>query len=500
MGVKNDAQSVLDSAWNHFQLGSTDFDDDLLPSMLDVLPVGVCVADGGLIVYGNRAASSLLERRVKSGLKLEVFVKRHHIYRVGSDELYPVDQLPLARATSGASCYADDLEVRREGRSVRFAMRAAPLCDRAGSVQFTVATLHDSGTAVEGGDEPPLTVPSPSSPRASGLAPAIHGALLGALPHGASSNGSATNGASLNGASIDAGLSNAPPALGSESLMPGSEVRVARNLEAIGELAAGVAHEINTPMQYIGDNTAFLDVTVRRLLDLAGSFERLVAVCRSGQLPSDEILGECERDLTQRRLAFLRTQAPAAIEQTISGIDQVRSIVQALKEFSHPGDDEAVPVDVNRLIRMATTVTRNAWRYAAELSLELCEDPPAVNGYPQEIGQVLINLIVNAAHAIEERLAGESERRLGKIVVRTRAVGDDVVIEIADDGAGIPEAVRDRIMNPFFTTKPAGKGTGQGLALAQRVVVERHQGHLSFETEVGVGTTFFIVLPRRRDG
>jgi signal transduction histidine kinase len=450
LGVKSDAQSVIGGAlaWNQFQLGSSEFDDELLPSLLDAMSVGVCLAaDTGTLVFGNRAASALLGRRVKSGVALEALAKRYGIYRAGTEDLYPAEELPLARAARGESCSADDLELHRGAGRVRLVMQAAPLCDRSGRLRFVVATLRDK------------------APEAAGVSPA----------------------------------SAAPDEGSQESLVPGSEVRTSRNLEALGELTAGVAHEINTPMQYIGDNTAFLDITVRRLLELAGSFERLLDACRGGQLPSDQLLSECQRELTQRRVGFLRTQAPAAIEQTIEGIDQVRSIVQALKEFSHPGEDAPVPVDINRLVQMASTVTRNAWRYVAELELELCEPPPIVDGYPQELGQVLINLIVNAAHAIEERAAGASDRRLGKIAIRTRANANDIELEVSDDGAGIPEAVRDRIMNPFFTTKPAGKGTGQGLPLAQRVIVDRHQGRLSFETEVGVGTTFHIVLPGRRD-
>jgi signal transduction histidine kinase len=454
LGVKSDAKSVIGGAvaWNAFRHGESDFDADLLPSLLDALPVGVCLAaDTGTLVFGNRAASTLLGRSVKSGLALDALAQRHGIYRAGTDELYPAEQLPLALAARGDACFADDLEVGRGQERTRLAMQATPLRDRAGNLRFVLATIRESATPAD----------------------AI--------------------------AAASVATSSAPPAHKQDSHSPGSEIRVSRNLEAIGELAAGVAHEINTPMQYIGDNTAFLDVTVRRLLDLAGSFERLLGVCRSGQAPSDQLLAECERELTQRRLAFLRTQAPVAIEQTIEGIDQVRSIVQALKEFSHPGEDSPVPVDINRLVRMATTVTRNAWRYAAELSLELCDPSPTVNGYPQELGQVLINLIVNAAHAIEERVAGEGDRRLGKISIRTRMSSNEVEIGVTDDGAGIPEAVRDRIMNPFFTTKPAGKGTGQGLPLAQRVIVDRHQGRLSFETDVGVGTTFHIVLPGHPD-
>jgi signal transduction histidine kinase len=450
LGGKSDAQSAGGGAlaWNQFQLGSSEFDDDLLPSLLDAMPVGVCLtADTGTLIVGNRAASALLGQRLKAGVTLEMLAERCGIYRSGTDELYPAEELPLARAARGEGCSADDLELRRGPLRVRLVMQAAPLCDRSGRPRFAVATLRESAAAAAS--------PSPAS--------------------------------------------NAPHERGLESVMPGSEIRTSRNLEALGELTAGVAHEINTPMQYIGDNTAFLDVTVRRLLELTSSFERLLDACRGGQLPSEQMLSQCERELAQRRVCFLRSQAPAAIEQTIEGIDQVRSIVQALKEFSHPGEDVPVPVDINRLVQMASTVTRNAWRYAAELDLELCQPPPIVNGYPQELGQVLINLIVNAAHAIEERAAGETDRRLGKITIRTRASADDVEIEVSDDGAGIPEAVRDRIMNPFFTTKPAGKGTGQGLPLAQRVIVERHRGRLSFETEVGVGTTFHIVLPGRRD-
>jgi signal transduction histidine kinase len=268
-----------------------------------------------------------------------------------------------------------------------------------------------------------------------------------------------------------------------------------RNLETIGELAAGVAHEINTPMQYIGDNTSFLGVTLRRLLDVVGSFERLIEASRTGQPVSLELVRECERELTRGRLPFLREQAPIAVEQMLGGVEQVRTIVQALKEFSHPGDERPVLVDVNNLARMASTITRNAWRYAADLTLDLCDTPRRVRGFPQELGQVLINLIVNAAHAVEERNAQTGSVRHGKIIIRTRSEGDRVELEVEDDGNGIPDEIRARVMEPFFTTKPAGKGTGQGLPLVRRVVEERHRGTLSFDTRVGNGTRFRVVLP-----
>jgi signal transduction histidine kinase len=439
LGSKGEAQAVVREAptWSQFQHGSLELGSELLPTILEALPIGIFIATAqGTAFQCNRMAATLLGRRITSGLPLASFAQRHAIYRAGSGELYPTELLPILRATRGEACAATDLELQRPAGALRLTMQAAPVCDRAGRVIFAVATLV----------EQPLPA-LPSSP---------------------------------------------PPY--AESSVPGSGVRAARNLETIGELAAGVAHEINTPMQYIGDNTAFLGVTVRRLLDLAASFERLVKACSGGQAPSPEVVSECERELTQRRLHYLREQAPLAIEQTQSGIDQVRAIVQALKEFSHPGEDEPVLVDINRLVNMATTVTRNAWRYVAELNLELAEDLQPVRGYPQELGQVLINLIVNAAHALEER-AETNERHPGTITIRTRSCGDHVEIDVADDGTGIPDAVRDRIMSPFFTTKPVGKGTGQGLPLARKVIVERHQGRLSFESKVGLGTTFTIVLP-----
>lgn len=276
------------------------------------------------------------------------------------------------------------------------------------------------------------------------------------------------------------------------------ELQQAQQLAGIGQLAAGVAHEINTPMQYIGDNTSFLHVTVKRLLDLASSFERLVQSCRAGG-PNPGELDRCEQEISKSRLSFLREQAPLAIEQSSSGIDQVRAIVQALKEFSHPGSDEAQQMDLNHLARTATTVTRNSWRYHAELELDLCEDLPPVQGHPQAFGQVLINLIVNAADAIEARCAALQNGQTGKIAIRTRALADSVELQVEDNGTGIPESIRQKVMEPFFTTKGVGKGTGQGLPLAYATIVEQHAGKFFFTSEVGRGTTFFIQVPKAEE-
>jgi len=255
-----------------------------------------------------------------------------------------------------------------------------------------------------------------------------------------------------------------------------------------------VAHEINTPMQYIGDNTRFLHVTVQRLLDLGLAFEELVRSCRQGG-PTTTELDRHEQELKKCRLSFLREHAPLAIEQSTSGVDQVRTIVQALKEFSHPGHDEPVLLDVNRLAQVATTVTRNAWRYHAEVSFELAEILPPVSGNPQALGQVLINLIVNAADAIESQSAVSGVARPGRIVIRSCVRADCVELQLEDNGIGIPDAIRERVMEPFFTTKGVGKGTGQGLALAYSTIVEKHAGKFFFQSQLGRGTTFFIQLP-----
>jgi len=400
---------------------------DLPSTVLDALPLAVYVATPpALVAYCNRAAIDLLGQAPQPGFPLASLIETCAIYRAGTGQAYPHDDLPLYRALRGEASSAEDLELQR-AQAVPLVMEAVPIFDRTGRVQMAIATLSRKTTS-----------------------------------------------------ETDADVSSSVGR---------------RNLETIGELAAGVAHEINTPMQYIGDNTSFLGVTLRRLLDVVGSFERLIEASRTGQPVAAELVRDCERELARGRLPFLREQAPIAVEQMLGGVEQVRSIVQALKEFSHPGDDKPVLVDVNNLAKMASTITRNAWRYAADLTLELCEYPRRVRGFPQELGQVLINLIVNAAHAVEDRNAQTGAVRHGKIVIRTRSEGDRVELEVEDDGAGIPDEIRARVMEPFFTTKPAGKGTGQGLPLVRRVVEERHHGVLSFDTRVGEGTRFRVVLP-----
>lgn len=269
-----------------------------------------------------------------------------------------------------------------------------------------------------------------------------------------------------------------------------SQLKQAQKLESIGQLAAGIAHEINTPIQYIGDNTAFLRDVFRGVGDALARYRRAAL--------SPEALRDAERFAREADIEFLLEEAPKAITQTLDGVAQVARIVKAMKEFSHPSGEEKSPVDLNRALENVVAVARNEWKYVAEVGLDLAADLPPVDGLAGELNQVFLNLLVNAAHAVRE--GGGGGANTGVIRIRTRQVGDAVEVRIADSGCGIPADIRDRVFDPFFTTKPVGQGTGQGLAIAHAVVVQRHGGSLAFESEVGRGTTFIVRLPVRDAG
>jgi signal transduction histidine kinase len=191
-------------------------------------------------------------------------------------------------------------------------------------------------------------------------------------------------------------------------------------------------------------------------------------------------------------LEFITAEVPRAIDQSLDGARRVAKIVRAMKEFSHPDSAEKTATDINKAIESTITVARNEWKYVSEVVKEFDASLPAVVCYPGDINQVVLNLIVNAAHAIKDQV---KEGEKGQITVRTQNQGELVQISVTDTGSGIPEAIRNRVFDPFFTTKEVGKGTGQGLALAYTVVVKKHGGKIWFETEVGKGTTFFLTLP-----
>ncbi len=266
------------------------------------------------------------------------------------------------------------------------------------------------------------------------------------------------------------------------------DLRQAQKLESIGALAAGIAHEINTPIQFVGDSAHFLSEAWEDVSGVLGAYEDLLAAVESGRDPKASI-EKVAQTTEEADLDFLREEVPDAVERTLEGVGRVSSIVKAMKEFSHPGGAETAPSDLNASIETTLTVARNEYKYIAELETELGDLPMVVCSIG-DVNQVILNLVVNAAHAIE---ATGKER--GRIVVRSRHEGEWVVVEVEDDGGGIPDEVRSRIFDPFFTTKEVGKGSGQGLAIARNVVVDKHGGDLRFDVREGVGTTFRVELP-----
>jgi PAS domain S-box-containing protein len=272
-----------------------------------------------------------------------------------------------------------------------------------------------------------------------------------------------------------------------------SQLAQAQKLESIGLLAAGIAHEINTPIQYVGDNILFLRESFHDLSTLLEHYAALYRMCRDGTLTAS-VLRQIDATAAAIDVDYLLAEIPTAIQQSLEGVERVATIVRAMKEFSHPGTKEKVSVDLNKAIENTITVARNEWKYVAEMATDLDPDLPLVPCVPGELNQVILNILVNAAHALGD-VVGDGTREKGTITVSTRQVGEAVEIRIADTGPGIPEAIRDKIFDPFFTTKEVGKGTGQGLAIAHTVVVEQHGGQLTFETTEGEGTTFIIRLP-----
>ena len=269
------------------------------------------------------------------------------------------------------------------------------------------------------------------------------------------------------------------------------ELLAGRHMALLGTLAAGVAHEINTPVQFVGDSIHFLRDAATDLLDLLGKLQDLRHAALEGR-PLDEVVRAAAKAEEAADLPYVRQNMPQAFETCINGLNQVATIVRSLKDFSHPSEKEMVPTDLNRTVQNALTIATSEYKYVARLEMELGDLPP-VTCHANEIGQAVLNIAVNAAHAIGDVVQGSD--RKGVITVRTWREGDSAVIAIHDTGGGIPENVRARIFDPFFTTKEVGKGTGQGLAIACAAVKGRHKGHLTFETKMGEGTTFFIRLP-----
>lgn len=270
----------------------------------------------------------------------------------------------------------------------------------------------------------------------------------------------------------------------------------AQKLEAIGQLAAGIAHEINTPIQYVAGNLGFIKTAFAKLQTVLDSYASLYRAAKLGE-NLDMVTADVTRTLETMQLDFLLGEVPQAIDDSQEGVDKVTTIVRAMKQFSHPDIEEMKAVDVNAAIKNTVAVARNEWKYDSELHLELAEDLPHVFCVPGDFNQAVLNVLVNAAHANTDMASKRGGK--GSIAISTALSGESVEIRISDTGSGIPKNIQDKIFNPFFTTKEVGRGTGQGLAITHSIV-DKHGGSIFFESTPGKGTTFVLLFPLEPPG
>lgn len=271
-----------------------------------------------------------------------------------------------------------------------------------------------------------------------------------------------------------------------------SELIQAQKMESLGVLSGGIAHEINTPVQYVGDNIRFLETSFSELQPVFEKFKSLIEAEKQ-QNVSPELIKETDDAVQEADVEFLLSEMPLAIEQSLEGVAQISEIVQAIKEFSHPDSKEKTVVDINHALKTTISVARNQWKYVADVETEFDDTLPSLMGLPGELNQVFLNLLGNAAHAIEDANADEETK--GRIKISTRRDGENMTIEISDSGCGIPADKIEKIFDPFFTTKEPGRGTGQGLSISHNIIKNKHGGDLTVSSVVGEGTTFAISLP-----
>jgi PAS domain S-box-containing protein len=275
------------------------------------------------------------------------------------------------------------------------------------------------------------------------------------------------------------------------------QLQLAQKMESIGRLAAGVAHEINTPTQFIADNTHFLTEAFERVRTVLEQYRALrdQASGQPGYAPALAAVAAAEE---HAEIDYLLGEVPRCLQQSLDGLARVARIVCSLKEFAHPNSPECVPADLNHAIETSVLVSRHEWKYVAEVATELDPALPPVPCVVDEFNQVVLNLIINAAHAIGDALKTRRGGVLGRITIRTKLAAPWALVEVEDTGTGIDPAIIGRIFEPFFTTKAVGKGTGQGLAIVRTVIVSHHHGQVDVESEPGRGAKFIIRLPLAR--
>jgi two-component system NtrC family sensor kinase len=274
-----------------------------------------------------------------------------------------------------------------------------------------------------------------------------------------------------------------------------AELRLSQKLEAVGRLAAGISHEINTPIQYIGDSVMFLRSAREDGHGVLNAYRQAVTDLEAGA-PIEDVKAAIRAAEQAGDVEFYRVEVPKAFERTLEGVERVAQIVRAMKEFSHPDAVDHEPADINHALETTLVVARNEYKYVATIETHLEELPPVMCNIG-ELNQVFLNLLVNSAHAIEETGKDVST---GHIMVTTAVDGEYVKITVRDNGCGIPQRNIDKVFDPFFTTKEVGKGTGQGLAITRSIIVDKHRGSVDIDTIVGAGTQFTLRLPIAGNG
>lgn len=286
--------------------------------------------------------------------------------------------------------------------------------------------------------------------------------------------------------------------MGQEQAKMEVQLRQAQKLEAVGQLAAGIAHEINTPAQFVGDNIRFLNEAFEDLNTLTGYYKALL-VKMENEADRQQVIEQIESHAKTIDLEFLLEDIPEAINQSLDGVSRISTIVKAMKEFSHPGSDTMEMIDLNHAIENTVTVARNEWRYVAEIEKDFDESMPMVECLPGEFNQTVLNMIVNASHAIGDKQKTDETTETGQITIKSYQENGKACIRISDTGCGISQDKISNIFDPFFTTKEVGKGTGQGLSIAYAVIVDKHQGSIDVESNSGQGTTFILKIPFRQE-
>jgi signal transduction histidine kinase len=271
-----------------------------------------------------------------------------------------------------------------------------------------------------------------------------------------------------------------------------AKLRQSQKLESIGQLSSGIAHEINTPTQYVSDNIAFLGVAFVSCLNIIRMTQTMINkdISKITQQEIDDI----KTIFQDNDMDFVMTEIPLAIEQSSEGLQRVKKIITAMKSFSHTNQGKMSLVDIREAIESTITVSRSEWRYIAKLVTNFSDALPKLNCLRDEFNQVILNFIVNAAHAIEEKY-GKKSNAMGCISINVYQQDNNIKITINDDGIGMRSELKERIFDPFFTTKELGKGTGQGLSMAYLAIVEKHKGSIEVTSQPNIGTTFNISIP-----